>query len=218
MDDIDSEEYRARVPVRVEPAYCNPSCYLPYGLTVEHVRSAMEDFIDLLSFINQQLLTKRMPRLESFLMPASFSSFVGEFINFRIPEYCTQLVKNRYHNGHPDLIPRGMFPGDAVPYAQEGIEIKSSRHASGWQGHNPESVWLMVFYFDSNIASDQMKGSTPKPFRFKGVYAARLDKSDWTFSGRSETSRRTITATVTKSGMHKMKSNRVYEDLGKVKR
>jgi hypothetical protein len=146
-------------------------------------------------------------------MPANFSSIVGEFMNISIPKYCSGLVKNQYHNGHPDLIPSGMFPNNAVQYTQDGIEIKGSRHASGWQGHNPESIWLMAFHFDSNTPNDEKKGIGPKPFRFKGVYAARLDKEDWTFSGRSATSRRTITASVNQSGVEKMKINWVYEDL-----
>ncbi len=207
------DEYKACIPIPVNPNRFNPKCSLPYGLTVEHVRQAMEDFLDFLGFINQQLCSKGIPRLESFLMPANFSSIVGEFINMRIPEYCPHLVKNRYHNGHPDLIPKGRFPGDAVQYAQDGIEVKGSRHASGWQGHNPESIWLMVFYFDSNTSNDRMRGVAPKPFCFKGVYAAKLDKNDWTFSGRSATSRRTITASVTQSGVEKMKANWIYEDL-----
>lgn len=171
----------------------------------------MEDFIDFLDFINEQLSTKSIPRLEGFLMAANFSSIVGEFMNISIPKYCPSLVKNQYHNGHPDLIPANRFLGDAVQYSSEGIEIKGSRYASGWQGHHPESVCLMVFHFDSNTAADENKGIPPKPFQFKGVYCARLDKSDWNFAGRSATSRRTITASVNKSGLTKMRSNWVYE-------
>ena len=59
----------------------------------------MLDFLGFLEFINQQLYTKQMQRLESLLMPANFSSIVGEFIISRIPRYCAGLVKNRYHNG-----------------------------------------------------------------------------------------------------------------------
>jgi len=109
-------------------------------------------------------------------MPAGFSSIVGEFMNLTIPRYCANLVKNKYHNGHPDLIPRGIFPNDAVQYAHEGIEVKGSRRGSGWQGHNPESVWLMVFQFDSNTSYDVSRGVEPRPFRFRAVYAARLGK------------------------------------------
>ena len=115
MADItDEKELLACTPVPVNPDLFNPNCTLPYGLTLEHIRQAMEDFVDFLGFINQQLHVKGIPRLESFLMPANFSSIVGEFINISIPRYCSGLVKNQYHNGHPDLIPSGMFPGNAV--------------------------------------------------------------------------------------------------------
>ena len=126
------KEASACIPHFVIPDCFNPNCMLPYGLTTEHVRQAMRDFIDFLGFINQQLHTKGIPRLESFLMPANFSGIVGEFVNISIPQYCSGLVKNQYHNGHPDLIPNGTFPNDAVQYSSEGIEIKASRHASGW--------------------------------------------------------------------------------------
>lgn len=206
------QEARACIPVPVKSACFNPGCTLPYGLTAEHIREAMTDFLDFLGFINQQLHTKSIPRLESFLMPANFSSIVGEFMNLGIPRYCPTLVKNQYHNGHPDLIPIGTFPNDAVQHGTEGIEVKGSRHTGGWQGHNPEAVWLMVFYFDSNTSNDTKAGVGPKPFSFKGVYLARLEKEDWTFSGRSPTGRRTITASVNQSGVEKMRSNWVYMD------
>lgn len=197
----------------VKESNFNPKCKLPHGLKPEHVRLAMGDFVDFLGFINTQLNTRGMPRFEKFLMPANFSSMVGEFMNMSIPKYCDKMVKNKYHNGHPDLIPAGRFPNDAIQYSDVGLEIKGSRHLSGWQGHNPEAVWLMVFCFDSNTSNDEKKSIEAKPFKFTAVYAAKLLESDWAFSGRSETSRRTITASVTKSGVEKMKANWVYEDL-----
>jgi hypothetical protein len=38
-----------------------------------------------------------------------------------------------------------------------------------------------------------------------------LAKADWQFSGRSETSRRTITASVSKAGAQKMMANWIYK-------
>jgi hypothetical protein len=145
-------------------------------------------------------------------MPANFSSIVGEFMNMAIPRYCSTLVKNQYHNGHPDLIPAGMFENDSVQNSGKGMEIKGSRHASGWQGHNPENVWLMVFHFGSNTAADRHKEIPTKKFGFKGVYATQPEQEDWNFSGRSATSRRTITASVNKKGVKKMKDNWVFQD------
>ena len=210
---ITDPEAQACIPVPVDRNLFHQGCILPYGLTPDHLYRAMVDFIDFLGFINHQLNEKKYPRLESFLMPASFSSMVGEFMNLTIPRYGSSLVKNQYHNGHPDLIPAGMFANNAIQYAHAGIEVKGSRHNSGWQGHNPESVWLMVFHFDSNTANDQGRGVGPRPFRFKGVYAAKLELEDWSFSGRSATSRRTITASVNETGVARMKANWVYRDL-----
>jgi hypothetical protein len=205
-----TSEAEACVPVSVEESFLNPSCRLPYGLAPENILIAMRDFLDFMRFINTQLFSKKLPRLESFLMPANFSSIVGEYMNMSIPKYCRTLVRNRYHNGHPDLLPAKLFPEDSAQHATEGIEVKGSRHSSGWQGHNPESVWLIVFHFDSNTSNDSKGEYIPKAFRFIGVYAAKLRKDDWTFSGRSRTSRRTITASVNHGGVEKMKSNWVY--------
>lgn len=91
----------------------------------------MVDFIDFPGFINRQLYTKQIDRLETMLMPANFSSIVGEFTASGIPKYCLSLVRNQYHNGHPDPIPAKMYPNDATQYSSEGIEIKASRYVSG---------------------------------------------------------------------------------------
>jgi hypothetical protein len=110
------------------------------------------------------------------------------------------------------MLPKDLVPGDSILHGTEGIEIKGSRHKSGWQGHNAEDVWLMVFCFDSNTSRDVGLGIDPRPFRFTKVVGAKLEKSDWQFSGRSETSRRTITASVKKSGYEKMESNWIYRE------
>jgi hypothetical protein len=171
----------------------------------------MAEFTDFLGFINQQLSTKGINRMETMLMPANFSSMVGEFMGSAIPRYCSTLAKNAYHNGHPDLVPSGRFPRNAAQHSDEGIEIKASRYLKGWQGHNPEEVFLLVFVFDSNRPVDTSEGTAPKPFRFVMVVGAPLVKTDWLFSGRSEGSRRTITASVTQSGYAKMMANWIYQ-------
>jgi hypothetical protein len=202
----------ATQPHPIYPNGFNSNANLPYGCTSQHIQSAMNDFVEFFSFINQQLHARGLERFESMLMPANFSSMVGEFMITSIPKYCSTLAKNQYHNGHPDLIPAARFPNNAVQYASEGIEVKASRYLRGWQGHNPEEIWLMVFVFDSNRPSDAVKGIQPKPFRFIKVVGARITKNDWSFSGRSASSRRTITASVNNSGYQKMVANWIYQD------
>lgn len=199
-------------PVPVKRDKFNETAIIPYGCTIEHIYQAMNEFLRFLGFINTQLNTKGIQRFESMLMPANFSSMVGEFLISTIPKYCPTLAKNQYHNGHPDLLPKGMFVGDAVQHGAEGIEVKASRYSRGWQGHNAEECWLMVAVFASNRPADILKNISPIPFRFQSVFLGRLTLSDWRFSGRSTESRRTITASVTKSGYEKMIKNWIYQD------
>jgi hypothetical protein len=206
-------EVEACAPVPIFSNAFNQKAVLPYGLTINHIQRSMEEFLAFLGFINGQLGTKRIHRLESFMMAANFSSPVGEFMSATIPRFCNTLVKNRYHNGHPDLLPLGKFPKNAMQHGPEGIEIKASRYSRGWQGHNAENAWLMVFVFDSNTSQlDKVTNEpqAPCPFQFVKVVGAKIKKADWLFSRRSETSRRTITASVTRSGYDKMEANWIY--------
>lgn len=207
--DIPSMEYITSI----KKENFNPNCNLPYSLNVHDICKAMNDFLDFLKYINLQLSKIKIPKLEYLLMPANFSSIVGEFIINSIPKYCKKLAKNNFHNGHPDLIPKGKYKNNAVQYSKNGIEIKASRHTSGWQGHNPENIWLIVFCFKSNSVNDILKDESDIPFGFKGVYSAYLKENDWNFSGRAENSRRTITASINKNGVRKMKENWIYKSM-----
>jgi hypothetical protein len=199
-------------PSRVELERFNAKAELPYGLKVDDIAAAMNEFIDFIGFLDQQLATRKIERLETMLMPANFSSIVGEFMTSAIPKHCKTLVKNAYHNGHPDMIPAGKYSGNKLQHGTEGIEVKGSRYLKAWQGHNAEDAWLMVFCFSSGRPTDADKGILPAPFKFALVAGAQLTKDDWNFSGRSATSRRTITASVTKSGYEKMMANWIYRE------
>lgn len=172
----------------------------------------MEDFCDFIQTVNSSLATKDIPRLETICMSANFSSIVGEFHSSTIPKHCKTLAKNTYHNGHPDLVPEGTYPNNSEKHGKHGVEIKGSRYYRAWQGHNAEDCWLMVFVYRSSRPTDESKGIAPAPFAFAGIYGALLEQADWKFSGRSATSRRTITASVLETGMAKMTKNWIYED------
>lgn len=188
----------------------NPRAEIPLGVTGEHVYAAMQDFYEFLKLIDSQLHSKGMDTLEGVMQQASFSNLVSEMMVAGIPKHCPTVVKNRYHNGHPDMLPAGKYPKDEAQHAGvDGIEIKASRYLKNWQGHNVEDVWLMVFIFQSGRLGPKVVG-TPA-FKFLLVAGAQLSKEDWQFQGRSETSRRTITAAVTKSGADRMMENWIYK-------
>ena len=155
-------EIEACVPVPIYTNAFNSKAVLPYGLTIAHIQKSMEEFLAFVGFINSQLGTKGIHRLESFMMAANFSSLVGEFMGATIPRFCDTLIKNRYHNGHPDLLPKDKFPKNAMQHGDEGIEIKASRYLKGWQGHNAEDAWLMVFVFDSNTSQLDKETNEPR--------------------------------------------------------
>lgn len=108
------EEARAWTPQPLDPRGFNSDASLPYGLTTDHLRPAMQEFLEFLGFVNAELHTRRIARLETLMMPAGFSSLVGEFMVGSIPTYCSGLVKNRYHSGHPDLLPANRFPANSI--------------------------------------------------------------------------------------------------------
>ena len=68
----------------------------------------------------------------------------------------------------------------------------------------------MVFCFDSNASRDKGLGIEPRPFRFVKVVGARCERKIGSSPGGSATSRRTITASVTRSGFDKMEANWIY--------
>lgn len=118
------------------------------------------------------------------------------------------LRANRRLNGRPDLVPRGAYPGDAVLRGEVGIEVKASRYARGWQGHNLEAGWLMVVQFAVDVLTEPVYDRSPTTI--ERVLVAELEEADWTFSGRSETSRRTITASINPLGYAKLAAGAVY--------
>lgn len=61
----------------------NKNVVLPCGLTTVHIQKAMTDFLDFLGFLDQQLNTRQLPRMESFLMPANFSSMLASLCRRR---------------------------------------------------------------------------------------------------------------------------------------
>lgn len=205
-----SKEAQACVPAPLKASGFNATAQIPHGLNISHLRQAMQQFLDFLEFINLQLNSKSIERLESFLMPANFSSIVSEFLCSAIPKHCKSIARNRYHNGHPDLIPINQYPGNSVQHGSAGIEIKASRYKRGWQGHNAEDSWVLVFVFDCNSSAEAASDAVPIPFQFNKVVGAQLEQSDWTISGRSATSRRTPTASIARSGFDKMEANWIY--------
>ena len=183
---------------------------LPYGLRAAEVRAAIEDIYDFLHNVNRFLTERGWDRLEETLMAATFSGVISEMVVQSTSKQSASLIRNQYHNGRPDLLPRGRYPENAVLRGEEGVEVKASRNDGGWQGHNIESGWITIFQYQVDLGTQPVEER--QPTRFVRVLIARLDEEDWSFSGRREGSRRTITASILRSGKEKLLANALYLD------
>ena len=66
----------------------------------------------------------------------------------------------------------------------------------------------MIFQYSIDIETEPKENRSPT--EFVQVLAAELVDDDWSFSGRKGKSRRTITASINRQGMAKLRSNPIY--------
>lgn len=198
------------IKARIVDDYFNQEAKLPYGLEIDEIKKAMIITYDFLFDLNTFLLKKGYTRIEDMVLGNSLSGLLSEIIVKNVSINSKTLTRNRKIGGHPDLILRGKHKDDSVLHDSEGIEIKTSKQAGGWQGHNPEDCWLMIFRY--NLDESNKQPLVRGPIEFVQVLVANIKTEDWSFSGRSGNSRRTITASITSSGMHKLRGNPIYQN------
>lgn len=63
---------------------------------------------------------------------------------------------------------------------------------------------------DFSVAIGVQEGGESVPLTFIEILCAKLKRSDWSFSGRKGSSRRTPTASITSSGVEKLRTNFLY--------
>ena len=134
---------------------------------------------------------------------------ISEFLVKNIARTAETLEANAKVGGHPDLLPQGHYASNLVLKGDEGLEIKSSIQRGGWQGHNPEDCWLMVFRYA--IGAQGKGASTPLTF-LEMFSAPSSTKRIGHCSGRIGASRRTPTASITAAGVEKLRNNFLYRN------
>jgi hypothetical protein len=194
----------------LHPKGWNETVRLPYDLRASEIKAAIDDIYDFLYNVNRFLIERGWDRLEETLSAATFSGVLSELVVEGVSKRSSTIIKNQYHNGRPDLVPRNMYEGDGCHRGAEGIEVKASRWSNGWQGHNVEDGWIMIcqYYIDRDTRPTENRS----PTRIDRVMCAQLSEDDWSFSGRREGSRRTPTASIRRSGVLKLEANAVYLD------
>lgn len=188
---------------------------MPYGMHADGVVGAINELYAYLYALNRTSVDHGYDRLEDLMQPAGFSGLLSNLVVQALAKHFNNanpgLAANQRKNGRPDLVPRAHYPDDAVLRGDEGVEVKVSRQPSGWQGHNPESGWIMIVQISVDLETQPIYDRAPTIV--EAVYIGHLDESDWTFSGRSTTSRRTPTASINRQGVQKLQQGLVYSRL-----
>ncbi len=177
---------------------------LPYSLAVNEVRRAVDSVYRFLHSINETLARQELGLLEDLILGNTFSGLLSGVVVKSIARESRAVVRNRYIGGNPDPIPASNPKGDSQLRCEQGIEVTTSRQAGGWQGHNPETGWLMVFRYEA--------ANQAKPTQFVQILAAKLSLRDWSLAERGAQSRRTRTCSINREGVAKLRANPVYEE------
>lgn len=206
--------YLIRPEAKIDEA--DPRIVLPYGLTAGHVVAAVNAVYSYLHAVNTAAVMHGYPRLEDIIQPASFSGLLSESVCQSFVQATAAatpgLVRNVRANGRPDLVPRGVYTGDATLHGSDGVEVKVSRKANSWQGHNVEGGWLLGVLITVDLKTLPIYERAPTII--ERVMIAELAEEDWSFSGRKEGSRRTPTASIKPSGREKLGAGTVYQRTG----
>jgi len=193
-------------PTQLDTTYINRGVELPYGLQVSEVEKGVAETYRLFHGINDFLIHDGFRPLEELLLGNSLSGILSEFLVKNIARASQTLEANMKVGGHPDLLPKGHYSSNLVLKGDEGIEVKSSIQRGGWQGHNPEDCWLMVFRY----AIGEQDNDDIVPLTVHEILCAKLVRTDWSVSGRKGESRRTPTASITSTGVEKLRSNFLF--------
>jgi len=180
-------------------------CQLPYGLTAEAIKRAVAGAYEFLYAVNSALASQELGLFENIALGNTFSGLLSEVLVKNIAKQSRTVVRNRHVGGHPDLIPADHRGGDDQLRCDEGVEVKTSRQAGGWQGHNPEIGWLIVFRYE--LATGERS-----PTRFVQILAANLERDDWSLAERGASSRRTRTCSINKRGVGRLRGNPIYQE------
>ncbi|MBU0651919.1 MAG: hypothetical protein KKG96_03465 [Proteobacteria bacterium] len=185
----------------------NPEAAFPFQLRPQDFQMAMQDVYDFFYDVNSNLARKGLQRLDDMLRPAIMSGVLSDMLSASLAKHSRVLTENRYFNGHPDLIVRGVYIGNAVKAGTEGVEIKTTRKAGGAvDTHGARDQWMCVFVY--NIDSQIEPAFDRDPMSFREVYLGQVVISDFRKNPRSELGTRT--ATLHKDGIQKLRGNWIY--------
>lgn len=194
---------------KVDLSKFNTAAVLPFELRLLDFQTAMQDVYDFFHDVNSHLRGKGLLRLDDMLRPAIMSGVLSDMLTASLAKHSRTLTENRYFNGHPDLVVRGVYANDEIKAGAEGVEIKTTRKAGGAvDTHGARDQWLCVFVYETDTKTEP--ASDRQPMRFTEVYLGEVTKDDFRRNARGELGTRT--ATLHKEGIQKLRKNWIYRE------
>jgi hypothetical protein len=191
----------------VDRSKFNPAAVLPYSLRLQDFELAMQDVYDFFYDVNSYLVERRLQRLDDMLRPANMSGMLSDMLTSSVAKHSRSLTVNLFHNGHPDLIVDGVYPGNKVKAGSEGIEIKSTRKRGGAvDTHGAREQWLCTFVYEVDNTTEPK--TARRPMAFTEAYLAHVGLSDFRRNPRGELGTRT--ATLDRAGLVRFRENWIY--------
>jgi hypothetical protein len=192
-----------------DPARFNPNIALPFELRLDDFRLAMQDVYDFLFDVNQALVSRGLERLDDMLRPANMSGMVSDMLTASLAKHSRSLVVNAHHNGHPDLLVKGMYPNNATKSGEAGVEIKSTLKRGGAvDTHGGRDQWMCVFVYAIDNKTEPAIERAAMVFR--EVYLGQVGVEDFRRNERSDLGTRT--STLHAEGIARLRKSWVYLD------
>ncbi|NCT66507.1 MAG: hypothetical protein GXC76_02560 [Rhodanobacteraceae bacterium] len=191
----------------VNPKAFNAESHLPFQLRHKDFELAMQDVYDFFYDVNIALTGKGLLRLDDILRPAIMSGLLSDMLTASLAKHSRTLTENRYHNGHPDLIVRGVYADDSVKAGVEGVEIKTTRKAGGAvDTHGAREQWMCVFVY--KVDNKGQPAIDRDPMTFTEVYLGKVGLADFRRNDRGDLGTRT--ATLHAAGIEKLRRHWIY--------
>ncbi len=191
----------------VDASCFNSQAALPFELRLKDVELAMQDVYDFFFDVNSSLVAKGLERLDDMLRPAIMSGVLSDMLTASLAKHARSLTDNRYFNGHPDLVVRGMYPDNSVKAGTEGVEVKTTRKPGGAvDTHGARAQWMCVFVYEADNESEP--ASSRLPLTFTEVYLGQVTVDDFRRNDRGLLGTRT--ATLHKDGIEKLRRSWIY--------
>jgi hypothetical protein len=157
--------------------------------------------------VNTGLAVKGLDRLDDTLRPAIMSGVLSDMLTASLAKHSRTLTVNAYFNGHPDLVLRGQYPGNAVKAGEQGIEIKTTRKAGGAvDTHGARNQWMCVFVY--RVDNETEPAMNREPMSFTEIYLGQVTIEDFRRNERGELGTRT--ATLDARGIAKLRQSWIY--------